>query len=107
MAYGRPYQEDPAASAAVWATMDALDWPGLLGRIDDGYARWRAPSLLLFGANDPFVTNSSAFDFLETKVGGFFIGQVWGVVGGREQWAARAGTRAHGLGAPVSPTPAV
>lgn len=68
MAYGRPYREGPAASAAVWATMDAMpSWPGLLAKVDEGFRRWRQPSLLLFGSSDPFVDTRSVFDFLETK----------------------------------------
>ncbi|KAI8464082.1 MAG: cytidylyltransferase family-domain-containing protein [Monoraphidium minutum] len=68
LAYGRPYRESPAASAAVWATMDAMPaWGDLVGRIDEGFRRWKQPSLLLFGSNDPFVDTRSAFDFLETK----------------------------------------
>lgn len=35
--------------------------------MDEAYARWRAPSLLLFGSEDPFVGVRSAFEFLETK----------------------------------------
>ena len=45
-----PY-DDPAASAAVAATMDQLDFPALLRRVDQGYEAWRQPSLLLFGTS--------------------------------------------------------
>ena len=45
-----PY-EDPAASAAIQAIMDRLDFPALLRRVDDGYCTWRQPSLLLFGTS--------------------------------------------------------
>ena len=69
LAYGRPYRDDAAASAAVAATMARLDsFPALVARVDEAFARWRRPSLLLFGANDPFVDTRSALDFLETKV---------------------------------------
>lgn len=60
-------QEDPAASAAIAATMAQLDWNGLLKAVDDGFRTWRKPSLLLFGANDPFVNVQNAFDFLDSK----------------------------------------
>lgn len=60
-------QNDAAASAAVAATMDQLDWNGLLKAVDDGYRTWRKPSLLLFGANDPFVDVKNPFDFLDSK----------------------------------------
>lgn len=44
-------------------------------KVDEAYARWRLPSLLLWGANDPFIDTRSAFEFLETKV-------CWGGIGG-------------------------
>lgn len=65
--YARPYRESPAASAAVAATMDKMDWGKLLKEVDDGYRSWRKPSLLLYGSNDPFVKVPEAFDFLESK----------------------------------------
>jgi hypothetical protein len=38
LAYGRPYREDPAASAAVWATMEKLPpWGDLLKRVGGGF----------------------------------------------------------------------
>lgn len=46
-----PYDSDPAASAAIAATMDKLDWPALLRRVDEGFCTWRQPSLLLFGTS--------------------------------------------------------
>ena len=46
-----PYQADPAASAAVAATMQQVDFPALLKRVDQGYESWRRPSLLLFGTS--------------------------------------------------------
>ncbi|KAF8067235.1 choline monooxygenase [Scenedesmus sp. PABB004] len=67
MTYGKPYRDDPAASAAVAATMEALDFPALLRQVDEGYRTWRKPSVLLFGANDPFVNVKSAFEFLDSK----------------------------------------
>ncbi|GBF97090.1 haloalkane dehalogenase-like [Raphidocelis subcapitata] len=36
-------------------------------QVDDAYTRWRQPTLLLWGSNDPFMDARSAFDFLETK----------------------------------------
>lgn len=46
-----PYESDPAASAAIAAIMERLDWPALLRRVDEGYQAWRVPSLLLFGTS--------------------------------------------------------
>lgn len=37
-------------------------------QVDAAYARWKQPSLLLFGSNDPFVDTRVALEFLETKV---------------------------------------
>ena len=66
-AYARPY-EDAAASAAIAATMDALDFPALLREVDDGFQRWRKPSVLLFGGPyDPWLNAKSAFEFLDSK----------------------------------------
>lgn len=41
--------------------------PPRRAQVDAGFQRWRAPSLLLFGNDDPFVDVRSAFEFLETK----------------------------------------
>lgn len=67
LTFGRPYQEDPAASAAISHIMEKVEFTKLLNKVDDGYRTWRTPSLLLFGANDPFVSVQSVFDFLESK----------------------------------------
>ncbi|GLC38917.1 hypothetical protein PLESTB_000461300 [Pleodorina starrii] len=64
--YGRP-STDPAATAAVAKTMDQVDFPKLLRKVDEGYASWRKPSLCLFGPSDPFVDVSTVFEFLESK----------------------------------------
>lgn len=73
LGYGRPYEAGSAgaaaASRAVYETMARLDsFPALVSRVDDAYRTWRRPSLLLFGANDPFVDTRVALEFLETKV---------------------------------------
>lgn len=60
-------QEDAAASAAVAATMEQVDFSKLLQQVDNGYRTWRKPSLLLFGANDPFVDVKNPFAFLDDK----------------------------------------
>jgi hypothetical protein len=60
-------QDDAAASAAVAATMEQLDFSKLLQQVDSGYRTWRKPSLLLFGANDPFVDVKNPFAFLDDK----------------------------------------
>ena len=65
--YDRPYVESPAANAALAATLEKCDYQALLKRVDEGYCSWKKPSVLLFGAADPFVDLSSAFSFLETK----------------------------------------
>ncbi|KAI7838120.1 hypothetical protein COHA_008051 [Chlorella ohadii] len=66
-AYQAPYDSDPAASAAIAATMEKLDWPALLRRVDEGYCSWRQPSLLLFGTSDQFIELKSVFEWLESK----------------------------------------
>ncbi len=68
LAYGRPYSESAGASEAVAATMNAVDWSALLGKVDDAYQRWRKPTVLLYGTADPFMKVSEAFQWLEDKV---------------------------------------
>lgn len=51
-----PYDSDPAASAAIAATMEKLDWAALLRRVDEGYCTWRQPSLLLFGTSGQWLS---------------------------------------------------
>lgn len=65
-AYEAPYA-DPAASAAVAATMACVDFPALLARVDDGYQAWRKPALVLHGANDQFLDMKTAFEWLDSK----------------------------------------
>ena len=56
-AYARPYA-DAAASAAIAATMDPLDFPALLREVDDGFQRWRQPRVLPFGGpSHPSLTH--------------------------------------------------
>ncbi|KAL4857953.1 hypothetical protein ACK3TF_001924 [Chlorella vulgaris] len=66
-AYDAPYQQDPAASAAIAAIMERVDFPALLKRVDEGYLTWRKPSLLLFGSSDQFVPFKSVFEWLDSK----------------------------------------
>jgi hypothetical protein len=47
--------------------MEQLDFTKVLKEVDDGYRTWRKPSLLLFGANDPFIDVKNPFAFLESK----------------------------------------
>jgi pimeloyl-ACP methyl ester carboxylesterase len=62
-AYGRA---DPFA--AVAATMEGMgDFGALLKRVDDGFVSWRQPSVLLFGADDPFLPLADVFTFLDSK----------------------------------------
>ena len=44
-----------------------LDFPALLGEVDEAYRRWKAPTLLLFGQADPFVESKGVFEWLEDK----------------------------------------
>lgn len=47
--------------------MEQLDFSKLLQQVDSGFRTWRKPSLLLFGANDPFVDVKNPFAFLDDK----------------------------------------
>ena len=65
-AYGQPYA-DGAASAAVYQTMDRLDWAALLRDVDEGYRSWRKPSLVVVGGADPFLDLPAALSWLDSK----------------------------------------
>lgn len=47
--YDLPYQENGAASQAVFKTMAALDWKALLAKVDEAFLGWRVPSAILYG----------------------------------------------------------
>jgi hypothetical protein len=47
--YDGPYKEDLAASAAIYKTMQAVEWNALLKKVDQAYCGWRVPSAVLFG----------------------------------------------------------
>ncbi|PNW85621.1 hypothetical protein CHLRE_03g195200v5 [Chlamydomonas reinhardtii] len=66
MVYARP-TSDPAATSAIAKTMDQVDFPKLLRKVDDGFRSWRKPTVCLFGSSDPFVDAASVFEFLESK----------------------------------------
>lgn len=66
-AFAAPYEEDPAASAAIAAIMDKVDFPQLIKRVDEAYESWRTPSLLLFGTSDQFIDLKTVLDWLDTK----------------------------------------
>jgi len=41
LAYGRPYRDDPAASAAVYSTMESMrPWNELIGKVRDWGGDW-------------------------------------------------------------------
>lgn len=65
--YAAPYGSDPAASAAVYKTMEQIDFGAVLREVDEGYATWRKPSLVLHGSADPFVDLKSVLEWLESK----------------------------------------
>jgi hypothetical protein len=89
LVFGRPFKEEPAASAAVVATLAGVDWQPLLSKVDEGYSKWRKQSLLLFGADDPFISVKSAFDFLESKRTNMRIATASAKVG--RGWGRRVG----------------
>jgi haloalkane dehalogenase len=65
--YAAPYAAGPAAAAALHATMDRLDFPALLRRVDEEFESWRVPSLVVVGTADPFADLPAALGWLETK----------------------------------------
>lgn len=66
-AYNAPYEADPAASAAIGATMDGVDFPALLKDVDEAYRAWRVPSLVVHGGSDTFLDLKGPLDWLESK----------------------------------------
>jgi len=66
-AYDAPYETSPAASAAVYKTMENVDFPALLKRVDEGYCTWRNPSLLIHGGGDTFLDLKGSLTWLESK----------------------------------------
>ncbi|MEW5309692.1 MAG: hypothetical protein WDW38_001558 [Sanguina aurantia] len=67
LVYDRCYREEPAASAAITAIMEKVDYPKLIAEVDEGFRTWRQPTVMLFGGSDTFITTASAFEFLEDK----------------------------------------
>ncbi|GAX76419.1 hypothetical protein CEUSTIGMA_g3864.t1 [Chlamydomonas eustigma] len=65
--YNRPYEESPVASQIISKTMEKVDFPALLKRVDDGFMSWKKPTALCFGSSDTFLEVGSSFDFLENK----------------------------------------
>ncbi|KAG2498156.1 hypothetical protein HYH03_003913 [Edaphochlamys debaryana] len=66
MTYARA-TSDPAATTALSKTMDGVDFPKLLQKVDDGFMSWRKPSICMFGSSDPFIPIDSVFAFLDNK----------------------------------------
>eukprot|EP00890_Picochlorum_soloecismus_P000606 jgi/Picsp_1/1546/NSC_05024-R1_alpha beta hydrolase fold protein len=66
-AYNAAYEESPAASAAIYHTMDNLDWKELLGEVNEAFYSWKNPTLLIHGTSDTFLDLSLTLDWLESK----------------------------------------
>ena len=67
MAFAQPYEEDPAASAAIFKTMESVDFPKLLAQVDEEFTTWRNASLVIHGSSDTFLDLKGPLDWLETK----------------------------------------
>lgn len=65
-AYAAAY-DDPAASAAIYRTMEALDFSSLLSGVNEEYYSWKNPALVIHGGADTFLDLKLALDWLETK----------------------------------------
>lgn len=67
-AYDAPYQRDhPAASVVIHKTMEQLDFPGLLTRVDEEFRGWRDPGLCIHGGADTFIELKNPLEWLESK----------------------------------------
>jgi pimeloyl-ACP methyl ester carboxylesterase len=66
--YRAPYESDPATSAALAATLEAVgDWKTLLRDVDEAMRTFRARALVVPGSADPFSDLKSTFEWLESK----------------------------------------
>jgi pimeloyl-ACP methyl ester carboxylesterase len=66
-AYNTAYEESPAASAAIYHTMDKLDWKELLEQVNEAFYTWTNPALLIHGSSDTFLDLGLTLDWLESK----------------------------------------
>jgi pimeloyl-ACP methyl ester carboxylesterase len=65
-AYAAAY-DDPAASAAIYRTMEAIDFPSLLAEVNEEYYSWKNPALMVNGGADPYLDLKQVLEWLETK----------------------------------------
>jgi len=62
--YRAPYESDPATSAALAATLEAVgDWKTLLRDVDEAMRTFRARALVVPGSADPFSDLKSTFEW--------------------------------------------
>lgn len=66
-AYNVAYASSPAANAALYHTMEALDWESLLKEVNETYYSWKVPTLVLHGSGDTFLDLKLTLDWLESK----------------------------------------
>lgn len=66
-AYNEPYVKSNDASAAIWHTMDQLDWEDLKKRVNGAMQQYKKPVLCIHGNSDTFVDLSTTLDWLEDK----------------------------------------
>ena len=67
-AYNEAYVSSPAAaSAAIYKTMQQLDWQNLLNQVSDAFIGCKTPSLFIHGTSDTFLDLSTTLDWLEDK----------------------------------------
>ena len=65
-AYAAAY-DDPAASAVIYRTMEAIDFSTLLSEVNEEFYSWKNPALLIHGGADTFLDLKLVLDWLETK----------------------------------------
>ena len=67
-AYNAAYAQSPNnASAAIWHTMENCDWEALKRQVDEEFASFQKPTLLIHGNSDSFLDVRSTLDWLEEK----------------------------------------
>lgn len=65
--YDAPYEQDPAASAAIYRIMENTDFPALLAEVDEEFRTWRNESLVIHGGADTFLDLKGTLDWLDSK----------------------------------------
>jgi pimeloyl-ACP methyl ester carboxylesterase len=68
--YRRPFLKSSAAGRALLATIRNLNLPQVTTAIEQGFVDWSQPTLLLWGIRDPWLSVSTAEEFVKSLKNG-------------------------------------